>query len=60
MGRQGRCVLVRCKVKMALWVAACLSSCLRLLRNAILYKLKNLVPEYIILNLGLDLIISDY
>lgn len=29
-------------------------------RNSILYKLKNLVPEYMILNVRLDLIISDY
>lgn len=45
---------------MVLWVAVSLSSCLWLLRNSILYKLKNLIPKYIILNIRLDLIISDY
>ena len=50
----------RCKVKMVLWVTESLSSCLWLLRNSILYKLKSLVPKYIIVNVRLDLIILDY
>lgn len=41
--------LVRCKVKMVLCVAAYLSFCLWLQRSTILFRLKNVVPEYIIL-----------